>query len=187
MYCKWEYSCISMRIIHYFFSMPANLNKFEAYIYFGVSEFRYFVIEVYTRSDNKNRISIRRNCTSIRIRNDNTKLMKYNINITQYHTTGTPKQNHNTYVKVDILLTCGKHLNDSIIPPRKEIWFHKASSPMTLYQPGKWAVMYLCSVLDISILPLSTILIFAFGIVLTVWDFLFLFLILFTLVTFCCT
>ena len=33
--------------------------------------------------------------------------------------------------------------------------------------------MYLCSVLDISILPLSTILIFAFGIVLTVWDFFF--------------
>ena len=44
--------------------------------------------------------------------------------------------------------------------------------------------MYLCGVLDISILHISMIFIFAFGIVPTVWDFLFLFLILFTQDTF---
>ena len=108
--------------------MPANLNKFETYISLGINELRYFVIEVCTLLSNKDRISVQWNCTSIRIRKDNTKLVKYNINITRYRTTETPKQNHNKYVKVNILFTRGKHLNDSIILPRKEVWAHKTSS-----------------------------------------------------------
>ena len=31
------------------------------------------------------------------------------------------------YVRVGILPTCGKHLHDRIVSPRREIWAHKIS------------------------------------------------------------
>jgi hypothetical protein len=81
-----------------------------------------------------------------------------------------------SYVRVGSLLTCGKHLHDSIISLRREVWTHTTSlapSPLIeVHEPrqaGKWTVIYLC--VRISILPLSTILIFDFGIVPTVWSF----------------
>ena len=72
---------------------------------------------------------------------------------------------------VGILLTCRNH---SMIWLRGEIWANDTSLARhflwkCLYQ-GKWG-SFIC-VLGISILPLSTILIFDFGIVPTVWYFL---------------
>ena len=70
------------------------------------------------------------------------------------------------YVRVDILLTCGKNLLDRIISPIGDVWANTISlaPPLFFYwifhaKPGKWAVMYL---------SLSTILIFDFEIVHTV-------------------
>ena len=48
----------------------------------------------------------------------------------------------------------------------KEVWAHWSLCPMS----GKWPVMYIC-VLVVSILLFSTILIFDFGIVPTMWYF----------------
>jgi hypothetical protein len=54
------------------------------------------------------------------------------------------------YVRVGILLTCGKQLHDGIISLRREDWVNKTRliSP-TFYwssctKAGMWAVMYLC-------------------------------------------
>jgi hypothetical protein len=94
------------------------------------------------------------------------------------------------HLKVDILLPCGKYLHDRIISLRGELWANKTSlNPPIFYwsvctKSGMWAVMYLCvrgivtkpvpsqetersciCVLDVSSLPLSTILILDFGIV----------------------
>ena len=77
------------------------------------------------------------------------------------------------YVRVDILLTCGKHVHDGIISLREEVWAHKTS----LIQPPLIEVSVpnqehgpscIC-LLVISILLLFTILIFDLGIVPTVW------------------
>ena len=81
------------------------------------------------------------------------------------------------FVKVDILLTCEKYLYDNIISLRGEIWDHKTS----LIQPHfievsvprqEWERSCIC-ILRVLILSLSTILIFDFRIVPTVWLFLF--------------
>ena len=37
------------------------------------------------------------------------------------------------YVRVDILLTCGKHLHDRITSVRVDVLVHKASLTMTLF------------------------------------------------------
>jgi hypothetical protein len=37
------------------------------------------------------------------------------------------------YVRVDILLTCGKHLHDRIISPRGDVWDHKISLTLPLF------------------------------------------------------
>ena len=85
------------------------------------------------------------------------------------------------YVRVDILLTCGKHLHDRIISLRGEIWTgevwaHKTN--LTLPHFIEVPVLqesqrsYIC-VPRLSVLVLSTILIFDFGIVPIVWYFLF--------------
>ena len=75
------------------------------------------------------------------------------------------------YERVDILLTWGKHLHDSIISLRGEVWRHKTGlTPppffikMLCAKPGKLAVMYLC----VRVLRFSTISIFNSGIVPTV-------------------
>ena len=54
------------------------------------------------------------------------------------------------YVKVGILLTREKHLQDRIISIRRDVWVHKTSltPPLFIEVPvlslGKWVVMYLC-------------------------------------------
>jgi hypothetical protein len=69
-------------------------------------------------------------------------------------------------VKVDILLTSGKHLHDRIISLRGEIWAHHSSLTLPLFievsvssqDNGR-------HVLEVSNLPLSTIFYIYFGIV----------------------
>ena len=72
----------------------------------------------------------------------------------------------------DILLTYQKHLHDRIISLRGEIWVHEISlTPPPFIEmpvPIKDSVRSCTCVLVASILPLSTILIFDFGIVATV-------------------
>jgi len=70
------------------------------------------------------------------------------------------------YVVVVILLTCVKHLQDRIISLRGDVWVHKTSltPPFVLEVPvprQESEKSCLC-VLGISMLPLSTILIFDF-------------------------
>ena len=72
------------------------------------------------------------------------------------------------YVRVDILLTCGKQLHDGIISLRREVCANKTRliSP-TFYwsvctQPGMWAVMYLC-VRGIDFVSVSSIILLYFG------------------------
>ena len=75
------------------------------------------------------------------------------------------------YVRVGILLTC-----DRIISLIGEVWVHKTTlAPplcyrIAVFQTGniEWSCVCL---LEKSVLPLSTILIFDFGIVPTVWYF----------------
>ena len=76
------------------------------------------------------------------------------------------------YVRVDILLTCGKHVHDGIISLRGEVWAHTTSliQPLLIEVPvpsQEHEPSCIC-VLVISILLLFTILIFDLGIVLTV-------------------
>ena len=79
------------------------------------------------------------------------------------------------------LTTCGKHLPDRIISIRGEVWAHEISlsPPFIFNQATKVSghvfvcyVMYLC-VSGIDFYLFSTILIFGFGIVPTVWCFFF--------------
>ena len=85
------------------------------------------------------------------------------------------------YERVDILLTCGKHLHDRIISLRGEIWTGEVWAHKTNLTPPHFIEVsvlqesqrsYIC-VLRLSVLVLSTILIFDFGIVPIVWYFLF--------------
>jgi hypothetical protein len=77
------------------------------------------------------------------------------------------------HVRVSILLTC-----DRIISLREEVWVHKTGLTLPLcycivvFQTGNIEWSCIC-VIEKSVLPLSTILIFDFGIVLTVWYFCF--------------
>ena len=77
-----------------------------------------------------------------------------------------------------IFLARGKHLHGRIISLRVEVWAHRTSLYPTLFiempVPCKECERSCIGVLQISILPLSTILIFNFEIVPTVWYFLFL-------------
>ena len=80
------------------------------------------------------------------------------------------------YVRVGIILTCGKHLHDRITAVRWEVCTHKTglTPPFSLRcmkQARKVNVMYLCVI--VSVLPLSTILIFDFKPVPTEWYLLF--------------
>ena len=79
-------------------------------------------------------------------------------------------------VKICILLTCGKQLHDNIISLRGEMLAHKTSiSPPRFIEvpvPSQKIDQSCICVYGVSILPLSTILIFDFGIVPTVWYFL---------------
>ena len=81
------------------------------------------------------------------------------------------------YVRVDNLLTCGKHLHDCIISLREEIWAQKTSLTLPLFTevpvPSQESELSHICVLGVSIFPLSTIFIHELGIVLTVWHFLF--------------
>ena len=81
------------------------------------------------------------------------------------------------FVRVYILLTFGKHLYDHIISIREEIWAHEISlaQPIVIEVPvpSQESEHSCISVLELSIVPLSTILIFDFEIVPTVWCFLF--------------
>jgi len=87
------------------------------------------------------------------------------------------------YVRVGILLTCGRHLYNYIISLRGEVC-SQTNSLSACTKPGICDVIYLCDtsyicvlrhifVLGVSMLTLSTILIFDFGNVQTVWYFLF--------------
>ena len=74
------------------------------------------------------------------------------------------------YVRVGILLTWWKHLHDRIISLRREVQAHKSklTPPLflkCLYQSREVRGHVCISVLGVSILPLSTILIFDFGVV----------------------
>ena len=70
------------------------------------------------------------------------------------------------YVRVDILLTCGKHLHDRIISPRGDVWDHKISLTLPLFievpVPIQENERSCICVLGVSIFPLSMILIFDF-------------------------
>ena len=73
----------------------------------------------------------------------------------------------------NVLLTCGKHLHDCIISTSREVWAKKTSLTLPLFievpvprQENEWSCI---CVLGVLILPLSTILIFDFGIVTMVW------------------
>ena len=70
------------------------------------------------------------------------------------------------YVRVGILLTRGKHVHHRIISLRVENWVHKTSlsTPHVIEMPvPSHASERSCiCVLGVSILPLSTIMIFAF-------------------------
>ena len=79
---------------------------------------------------------------------------------------------------VGILLTCGNHFDDRIFSQRGDAWSHKTRiTPLLLIEvqlPSQESEQ--CSyVLGVSSLPLSMTLLFEFGMVLTVWYFLFLF------------
>jgi hypothetical protein len=73
---------------------------------------------------------------------------------------------HMFYVRVGILLTCGKHLHACIISLKKEVWVHKTSLTLPLFMevpvPIQEHERSCICVLGVSILPLSTILIFDF-------------------------
>ena len=65
------------------------------------------------------------------------------------------------YVRIDILLTCGKHLHNHITSLRVEVWAHKASLTLPLFigvpvpsQESEWSCIW---VLGVYIFPLSTI------------------------------
>jgi len=80
------------------------------------------------------------------------------------------------YARVGILLTCGRHLHDHIIVLRPEVfWVHKTILTLLLFTEVH--VLRLESerscicVSGVSISPISTILIFCFEIVPTVWYF----------------
>ena len=65
------------------------------------------------------------------------------------------------YVRVGILLTCGKHLHDRIISLRGEVWSHKASLvPLFFYEvsfPSQKCERSCICLLGLSFLSLSTI------------------------------
>ena len=70
------------------------------------------------------------------------------------------------YARVDILLTCGKHLHDRIISLRGDVWDHKISLTPPLFievpVPIQEHERSCICVLGVSIFPLSMILIFDF-------------------------
>ena len=77
-------------------------------------------------------------------------------------------------VRVGILLTFVHHLHNHIISLRRQAQAHNSSFievPLPRQESGKSCIC----VLGVSIQPLSTILIFDFGIILTMWYFLFCF------------
>ena len=66
-------------------------------------------------------------------------------------------------MRVDILLSCGKHIHDCIISFTGDAWAHKTSlTPSHFFywsactKPGKWAVICMYLYIRVSILPLST-------------------------------
>jgi len=68
------------------------------------------------------------------------------------------------YVRVAILLTCGKHVHDHIVSLEGKVWAHEVNTATFFCaKTGKWAVIYLFG--RVLILPLSVILMFYFGIV----------------------
>jgi hypothetical protein len=70
------------------------------------------------------------------------------------------------------LSSCGMHLHGRIISLRGEVWSHKNSTPPLFIEvpvPSQESERSCIYVIEISILPLSPILIFDFGIVLTAW------------------
>ena len=77
------------------------------------------------------------------------------------------------YVSVGIFLTWGKHLHDRITSIRENVSAHKTSLKpllvMELPVPRLNSERSCIYVLEVSILPLSTNLIFEFGLVPTVW------------------
>ena len=55
------------------------------------------------------------------------------------------------YLRIGFILTCGKHLLDSIISLKGGVWAQKKTKfNLTIFywnaseRPGKWAVMYMC-------------------------------------------
>ena len=78
------------------------------------------------------------------------------------------------YLSVGILLKCGKHLHDCLISPREECQPHKTSLTLSLFNEVsvlRQESERSSNLLEVSNLPLSTILMFDFGIVPTVWYF----------------
>ena len=78
------------------------------------------------------------------------------------------------YLSVGILLKCGKHLHDCLISPREECQAHKTSLTLSLFNEVsvlRQESERSSNLLEVSNLPLSTILMFDFGIVPTVWYF----------------
>ena len=78
-------------------------------------------------------------------------------------------------VRDGILITCGNHLHNCIISLKREVWACKTSLTLPLFikvpVPSQESEGSCICVLGVSILPLSTILIFNFRIVPTVWYF----------------
>jgi hypothetical protein len=77
------------------------------------------------------------------------------------------------YVRVAISLTCRNHLYDHIITLRREVWAHNSSLTLSLFTevfvPSQESEKSCICVLEVSILPLSTIFLLDFGTVPTVW------------------
>ena len=80
------------------------------------------------------------------------------------------------YVRVGILLICGKHVHDRIISLRGGVWVHKANLIPPLFievpVPSKENERFCACVFPVSVFPLSTILIFDLGSLSTMWYFL---------------
>jgi len=75
-------------------------------------------------------------------------------------------------VRIDILVTCGKHLHDHIISLRGKVWAHKTSLIQPLFiivpVPRQEREQSCICVLGVPILPTSTILPLDFGTIPTV-------------------
>ena len=78
-------------------------------------------------------------------------------------------------MRPDVLFTCRNHFHDRITSLREEVKVHKTSLTPPLFievlVPSQGCELSCMFLLRVSILPLSKILIFYFGIVPTVWYF----------------